>query len=585
LNQREIEQALREEVAEWPGVELEIGAGGKHPKAKLTFEGKTLFRAFGGNQSHAVYPHKMIRDMRLVMIQLGAKRSAPEPSEEDIEKRYRKRNEEGVRARPDPIDHEKAEPKPSIADQLVEAGAATEEQAQAARSAVQAEGSAATYAKRAQVDEALERSRAIATVEATTPKAERMLELLTQCGIAIDLGEYASCAEIIARAADLIEDGIYFDLPAEVYHAVPALGSGSIAKLIVSPGTFWRGSWLDPDRPELDEDATKAQVLGKAYHTARLEPEKFHELFVRELDKGDFPQQGFLSSDTAVKAELKGRGLTQSIGTETIEERAERLVESGYEGTIWPLEKARWEKEVAGRTPIPASFWDDIERDMERLRGNQEIADKLEGGEPEVSIFWTDEHGLRCKARFDYLRPDLWDDFKTFDNSRGKVLAQAISDAFRFNRYYVQAVHYRDAAEAIRVGGLQLKGKPTDGQRALIAAIQIRPEELECWYIMQEKNGVPNLLARRFEFSAVPIGRSEEADAFAVDEEHAAKAKAAQMRKTGIHQLGRAEIEKAKRDFYLYSQVYRPGQPWAPIEPCGTIGDLDFNSFWLEGRG
>lgn len=579
MNQREVEQAIREEVECWPGVEVEFVHGGKHPKAKLIFEGQQLFRAFGGNQGATAYPHKTIADMRQIMTQLGAKRSEPEPSKEETERRHRERNEAGVAARPDPVQREKAEPKPDLADQLVASGAASPEQAEAARSAAQAEGSAATYERRAQAEELA----AAAEYQPIATPIAIMLERLRGCGIEIVPVGPIGLAQIIAEAAELIEDGIYFGLPAEVYHAVPALGSGSICDLIVSPGTFWRGSWLDPDRPELDEEATKAQVLGKAYHTARLEPELFQQLFVRELDKGDFPQRGFLSSDEKVKAELKGRGLQQTVSGESTAERAERLLDSGYEGTIWPLEKARWEAEVKGRTPIPAKFWDDIERDMERLRRNREIAEKLEGGQPEVSIFWTDEHGLRCKARFDYLRPDLWDDFKTFDNSRGKVLAQAIADAFRFNRYYVQAVHYRDAAEAIRTGGLQIKGEPSDEQRALVAAIQIRPEELACWYIMQEKNGVPNLLACRFEFFGLDPYREAEIEAL-VAEGRQDEVKAMMARKTGIHQLGRAEIEKAKRDFHLYSQVYRPGEPWAPIEPIRTIGDLDFNSFWLEGR-
>lgn len=582
MNKRELEQAIRDEVAEWPGVTVEFEDGGKHPKAKLMFGDLVMRRPYAGTPSDSAHGiHKCLADMRRVMRQLGAERPKPEPTVEDIEKRYRKRNEEGVKARDlatsKPV--EPSEPQKDMGDQLVEQGAATPAQ----RDAIQAEKSAATYERAATVRQAI--PFAASDVEPATPPADRLLEMLEACGIKIvPVGEI-SVAAIIAEAVSMIEDGIYFDLPAEVYHAVPRLGSGSICDLIVSPGTFWRGSWLDPDRPELDEDATKAQIIGKAYHTARLEPEKFEALFCRELDKADFPAEGLLTSDAAVKAELKARGMTQSIGNESIVERAERLVDDGYEGTIWPLEKARWEAQLGGRTPIAAKVWDEIARDMDRLRGSPEIAAKLEGGAPEVSVFWTDRHGLKCKARFDYLRPDLWDDFKTFDNSRGTVLAQAIADAIRYNRIYVQCTHYRDAAEAIRTGGLQIMGRASDAERALIASIQIRPAELECWLIFQEKKGIPNLLGRRFMFHSIPIGREYEADAFAIDEEHAEAAKRAQMRRTGIFQLALAEIEHAKRQFALYSEVYPPGTPWAPIDPIGTIDDLDFNSYWLEGRG
>ncbi len=393
----------------------------------------------------------------------------------------------------------------------------------------------------------------------------------------------AALAALQARIAG-IQDGIYFGLPADVYHGVPRLSASGIQKLCVSPGTFWKGSWLDPERPELDDDSTKAQTLGKAYHCARLEPHLFDQLFVRELDRADFPTNGAVYTGTQIGAALADMGHAKSKAGEKVMDQAMRLMAAGYEGTIWPIEEAKWEEARNGRTPIPAKYWDDITTDMERLRGSRDIAKLLEGGAAEVSVFWTDKHGLQMKARVDYLRPDLWSDFKTMDNSRGKRLDQAIADAVRFNRYYVQAVVYRDAVEAIRTGGLQVIDEATDEERKLIASIQISPAELACWYIFQEKNGIPNLLARRFEFFALPIGREQEADAVAVDAEHAASSKALQMRKTGIHMLGNMEVEKAKRDFALYSQVYKPGTPWFPIEPLGTIGDLDFNSYWLEGK-
>jgi hypothetical protein len=125
---------------------------------------------------------------------------------------------------------------------------------------------------------------------------------------------------------------------------------------------------------------------------------------------------------------------------------------------------------------------------------------------------------------------------------RGKRLDQAIADAVRFNRYYVVAAHYREASEAIRTGGLQIIGDATDAQRKLIAALQIKPEAQDCWFIFQEKNGVPNLLARQFIFFDVPdaieiswdTGPSEEAQA---------RGHAATLRPTQIYQLAMAEIE------------------------------------------
>ena len=82
-----------------------------------------------------------------------------------------------------------------------------------------------------------------------------------------------------------LPDGIYFNLDERVYHALPRLSASGINNLLVSPATFWNESWLNPDKK--DED-TPARILGRAYHTARLEPHKFDTQFVCELDKEDY---------------------------------------------------------------------------------------------------------------------------------------------------------------------------------------------------------------------------------------------------------------------------------------------------------
>src|SRR5690606_73558 len=143
----------------------------------------------------------------------------------------------------------------------------SKEEASEARAAIQAGRSAATYEKRAAADVLAD-----AMADAADSKGE----------------PDAIRAAFEARDEGIV-DGIYFDLPADVYHAVPRLSSSGVQKLCVSPATFWRGSWLDPDRPDPDEDATKAQILGRAYHTARLEPHLFEQLYVRELDKAEAP--------------------------------------------------------------------------------------------------------------------------------------------------------------------------------------------------------------------------------------------------------------------------------------------------------
>lgn len=546
MNQRDYEKAIEREVEEWPGVTVEFTAGGKHPKAKYSFEGKMLSHPYPSTPSDAAFGiHRMLGDHRRVMKKLGATRAKPEPSKEEDEAPYRPKND-GREKRPDPVQREPVEPKPDVADQLVANGAATAdqaEQARASRASVQAAGSAETYERRETVEDAAAQLR----------------------------------AEFEARVGGIV-DGIYFDLPADVYHAVPRLSSSGIQKICVSPATFWRGSWLDPDRPDLDEDETIWQVLGRAYHTARLEPHLFEQLYCRECVKEDAPK-GTLFTATDMGKKLEEFGLKKSG---SVLEQAERLAEAGFPSSqLWPLIKAQWEQERGTRTPLPAKHYDQMLTDRDRISANSQIAPLLSGGEAEVSVFWTDQHGVQMKARIDYLTRDHWADFKTFDNSRGKHLNQALADAVRYNRYYVQAAVYREAVEQVRVGNLPVIEANTDDQRSLIAALQLTRAELRCWYIFQEKNGIPNLLAREFPFYAVPYTTILN-DAGAT-EDRIAVAHEATRHKTDLFRKGEGEVLQAKKLFVLYSEVYSDGTPWFPIEAVGAFSDDDFHPYWLSG--
>ncbi len=389
----------------------------------------------------------------------------------------------------------------------------------------------------------------------------------------------------LQAAADALQDGIHFGLPMELYRRIRALGSGSLADIAISPATFWARSWLNPDKA--DEEESSAQVLGSAYHCARLEPDYFFDRYARELDKeeelaalGEDGEACFTGTDmSAALAEL---GQAKTKAGEGVLGQARRLRDAGFAGMIWPLRMEEWENDRGGRIPLRPQDWEAIQLDMERLRSNPEIAELLTGGAAEVTIIWTDKHGLRCKCRPDYLKAASWVDFKTFANSQGKRLEQCLADAFRYNRYHMQWGHYFDGMEAIREGGLQIQGEASDAERKLIASIQIRPEELECTYLFQEKGGIPNLLARRLEAFDVPL-QTRINDAGASEAQIAAAHRATRTR-TPLFIRAQADLERSKRDFHLYSQVYEPGRPWAPIEPMGTFSNMDFNSYWLEGK-
>lgn len=544
---KEVAEAIQREVEEWPGAAVEIVEAKRgHPKAKLTFDGKIMNVVFSATPSSSRSIHHTLADVRRALRKLGAERSKPEPSKEEDEAAYRPPNDGAAKRQPPK--GERAKPQPDVADQLVSAGVVSEEEAAETRKAVQAGASAKTYEQRA-------------AAEALRDAAEDVR------------------AAFEARVAGIV-DGIYFGLPDDVYHAVPRLSSSGIQKIDVSPATFWRGSWLDPDRPDQDEDATIWQILGRAYHVARLEPHLFEQTYVRELVKEEMPKGTLFTGPEMGKA-LEDMGLKKggSVG-----EQAERLADNGFPSSqLWHIARAEWEEERGTRIPLPAKHYDQMIIDRDRITLNSQIAPLLQGGEAEVSVFWTDEHGVKLKSRIDYLTREWWADFKTFDNSRGKHLQQALSDAMRYNRYYMQAVVYREAVEAIRTGGLDIVEAQTDDQRALVAALRIKPGELACWYIFQEKGGIPNLLAREFPFYMVPYTTLFQAEAFAKDEARKQAVLDAQTHRTQLFMRGAGAVLNAKKLFVLYSEVYRPGEPWFPIDAIGKFSDEDFHPYWLEG--
>lgn len=377
-----------------------------------------------------------------------------------------------------------------------------------------------------------------------------------------------------------MENGIYFNLPAEEYHALPRLSASGICNMLVSPATYWADSWMNPDRAKVeDEEETKAQQLGKAYHMARLEPSRFAVAYVRDLDPADFP--GALMNGTSIGEALAAAGETKKKAGEDVLSQAMRLKAAGYGGVIWHLLREEFDSLHRDRIPLKAQYYDEITRDIERIHNTPEIAKHLEGGAAEVSVLWTDKRtGVPMKARLDYLQYNAFTDFKTFDNFNGKNLDQYIADTFRFNRYYIQAAHYHDAAEQIRDSDGALRVHGSHEHVALVEAIRKQQNPLEAWYVFQEKKGIPNLLARKIRLYTRAAGH--EANAAGAEEDVSDKVAAMTVRRSALHMKARAEIDHATNLFKFYREEIGEERPWPPLNPVDELNDDSFPLSWLE---
>jgi hypothetical protein len=359
-------------------------------------------------------------------------------------------------------------------------------------------------------------------------------------------------------------DGIYFGVPEDEYLSIDRLSTSGICDLRISPADYWSKSPLNPNR-KLDDETTRAMILGRAYHKARLEPGEFPLRFVRELSKDDYPSD-MLTTSTAIADALGELGEAKTKAGESVLEKAKRLRAAGYGGLIWHEELDLWEQDLQGRQPIKGEYFDQIVIDMVNLRRTDLIDDLLSNGEAEVSILWTDANGIRMKCRVDWLRADGWVEVKTFSNSAGKHVNNAIRDAFMYRRYHIGAAVYRDAIETVRSGKLAIVSENyTPEQQALIDAIRGRSGELTCDYVFQQTGGVPNVLSRRFAFWEL----RESPDLPPIS-------------KTALFQKAEGEIAAAKRDWVNYREIYAPGEPWMPWSPVGEFTDMDFPAYWLQ---
>lgn len=371
-----------------------------------------------------------------------------------------------------------------------------------------------------------------------------------------------------------LPDGIYLGLSFEDYLAAPRVSSGNLTDMIEGPAAYWANSPMNPDREEREE--TEPMKLGRAYHAARLEPETFEELYVRELVVEDMPE-GTLTKDAEYKAALKDMGEAQTKGGETVLERAMRLGALTGNKT-WHEQRAAWEAENAEYTWLSPKHWDEIKRDAARIRMNPELAALISGGFPEVSILWTDpETGIKCKCRPDYMGSDWITHLKTWDmKTAGKPGNRAVVDAFKFNGYYRTGWFYLEGLMAMP--GLAFRKPDGTLDKEVPEPLEVTwkvPKRWDNWFLFVRRSGIPDIRAREIMYFDVPRGVDEQSIGAGTD-----------GFKRSVTVLGRKadmEVRRCLQQIAECSELYgRDGSPWFPRDMIGRIEDDDFSDFWLD---
>lgn len=209
-----------------------------------------------------------------------------------------------------------------------------------------------------------------------------------------------------------MEDGIYFDLPEEEYHAEKRLSSSGVRDLLENPTFYWFNSNFNPLR---EEKKSEAMTDGRIFHSMILEKENFKNKF------------------KVMPLEIEG------------------LSKNSTEFKIW--------KSAQSLEVIPYQKYKKFKLICDYLSQEGQILDCniIAGGFPEVSILWT-ENGIKRKARIDYLTAGRIIDLKTFVKRNKKPLNNYVAEYFFSYRVYVQLIYYLRAVKFAIENDLEVFG-------------------------------------------------------------------------------------------------------------------------------
>jgi hypothetical protein len=208
------------------------------------------------------------------------------------------------------------------------------------------------------------------------------------------------------EAISHIQPGIYFDIPFELYTLIPGVNYSTLKKMRTSPMHFRY-------RPEVED--VPSLRFGTLVHAGHLEPEKLAQLYV-VLPEDEWLQQ--IPPDPKTGQPY-----------------------SSPRSTKWWKETRRdFMRAHEGKQEVTMDEFNRLVGCIKALESHPRTVNFFKQGHPEVTIVWNDEAtGIRCKARLDWIAPDLHTivDIKTTAD---------ISD-FRHTignySYHLQGVHYR----------------------------------------------------------------------------------------------------------------------------------------------
>lgn len=244
-----------------------------------------------------------------------------------------------------------------------------------------------------------------------------------------------------------VDEGVYFDMPEEVYHAAEGLSCSGMKVLRISPYHYWWQSHMNPARPEREED-THAKLWGKAFHKLMLEPEQFDACYAEAFNAED--HEGLLKTVDDMKEYCLTEGIS-SKGLKKKEDWQKAILDANPSAPFYDKVKADYELAHEGKEFLSAEAIQSLRTMVQMATLSPSVKKTLEGAISEVSFFVKDpESGVMLKARMDAIKPKATLDLKSFANQRKKPIEDAARESisnYFYNFQYVIYDYIRELAQ------------------------------------------------------------------------------------------------------------------------------------------
>lgn len=263
-----------------------------------------------------------------------------------------------------------------------------------------------------------------------------------------------------------LPDGVWLNLWEEPYFGQDRKGSTDISGLYLKREGWWWSSRLNPHAPQT---TSAAMGYGKALHKAVLEgmPAFNAAIFVAPDKESLRAQHGdkFCVTVKDIMAQLEKRGMHPKAN-ESKDWFIAYCAQRAADLVIWDSEVTKAEKAAAGKILLSEGERRDIELMAGIVHNHADIGALFEWGPdnrpmPEVTILFTDEHGLRRRVRLDLLLPQNIIDLKSIGNVGNRKLPFYAGEHVAEFAYHVQmADHLAARRYMLR---LIAEGKVYDG--------------------------------------------------------------------------------------------------------------------------